>query len=481
MDALTVECRARSRKRYLLAAMGCAGGMVLFDQTVVAVALTPMARDLRLNAAAMYLVVLVYVLSLSSLAAVVGMIARRYGSLRTVQYGVVLFAAASACCGLTPPGAAAEPFMLAARAVKGAGAALMLSVATAVITEAHADHERGRALAAYAAYAQIFLVLGPVVGALLTHVFGWRSVFLVNVPVSVGILWMLGQTRLQMRRTREGDLTVVQPVLIVLALMVFVFGLFQSGAWGLRDGRTLTFIGTGFLMLALSGWITLGSRRPVLDLRLMRIRAFAVAVTLTFLVQAAQLSLLVHGAVHLQQAEHLSVFDSGAALLALVVPLAVGTYLSGRLREHFGSVRVPALLGLACATVGVTAWTAALAPDNPSWQIPGMVAVGLGMGMPIPALSAEIMNSVPYGARADASVLRQMLRQMGGAFGLAVVGAIALTSNDRAANDAGILTGSAIVAGFVGAGVFLALAFVLGVTMLPRRAGPPKAATARRP
>ncbi|MGW1881443.1 hypothetical protein [Streptomyces sp. NPDC001970] len=104
MDSLTARRQVRSRKRFLLAAMGCAGGMVLFDQTVVAVALTPMARDLGLDAAAMYRVVLIYVLSLSSLAAVVGMIARRFGFLRTVRCGVVLFAAASACCGLTPPG-----------------------------------------------------------------------------------------------------------------------------------------------------------------------------------------------------------------------------------------------------------------------------------------------------------------------------------------------------------------------------------------
>ncbi|MFD7441279.1 MFS transporter [Streptomyces sp. NPDC059909] len=467
MDSLTAQRRVRSRKRFLLAAMGCAGGMVLFDQTVVAVALTPMARDLGLDAAAMYRVVLIYVLSLSSLAAVVGMIARRFGFLRTVQCGVVLFAAASACCGLTPPGETAEPFILVARAVKGAGAALMLSVATAVITDVHVAHERGKALAVYAAYAQIFLVMGPVAGALLTHVFGWRSVFLVNVPVSAAILWMLTQARLP-KRAQGGDVAVLQAVLVVLALVVFVFGLFQSGAWGLQDARTITFVSAGLLLLALSAWVVLRSRRPILDLRLMKLRAFAVAVALTFLVQAGQLSLLVHAALHLQQVQHLSVVTSGAMLLALVVPLAAGTYLSGRLRDHFGSARAATVLGLACGTAGVAAWTSALASDNAYGQIPGMLAAGLGMGMPIPALSAEMMNSVPDEARTDASVLRQTLRQMGGAFGLAVIGAVALTSNDRTANGAGVFTGSATVAGFIGAGVFLTLAFVLALTMLPR-------------
>ncbi|WP_328622617.1 MFS transporter [Streptomyces sp. NBC_00354] len=456
------------RRHFVVAAMGCAGGMVLLDQTVVAVALDPMARSLGLTTFVMHGVVLVYVLSLSAFAPVGGMAARRFGLLRTFRFGTALFILSSAVCGLTPDGDAAEPFLLTARAVQGAGAALMIPVATTVITDLYEEHERGRALAVYAGLAQVFFVLGPVVGAVLTQFLGWRWVFLVNVPVGVAILWVIAGARLR-KGAEGGTLTALQPLFVIFSLVVLVFGLYLCGVWGFTDVRVFAALATGALALVQAVRIVLRSGQPLVDLRLLAIRPYAVAVALTFMVQAPQLIVLVHGTLFLRQAMDLSLLATGISLIPLVTALAAGTLMSGYLLDRSRSIRVPVLLGLTTATLGAAVWTLSLPSREYLWQVPGMVLAGIGMGMPIPALSAELMRAVPVGKRADASVLRQTLRQLGGAVGLAAAGAVVLAANDETADERGIVTAAAAPSGFVVASCVLAAALILAAVMLPRK------------
>ncbi|MGW6705091.1 MFS transporter [Streptomyces sp. NPDC054956] len=458
------------RKNLVVLAMGFAGGMAMLDQTVVAVALDPMARSLGMTASVMHGVVLVYIVSISAFAPVGAMVTRRYGLLRTFRFGAVVFAVASAICGFVPAGEAAEPMMLAARAVQGAGAALMIPVATTVITQVYEEHERGRALAAYAGLAQVFFVLGPVVGPVLTQYEGWRSVFLINVPLGAATLWVTARARLR-NEAEGGRLMVVQPAAVALALVVLVFGLYQCGVWGILDPRTLTVLAAGMLALPLAVRLVLRSPRPLVDLRLLTIRPYTVAVALTFLVQAPQLIVVVHGTLFLRQARNLSFLATGLSMLPLVTGLTAGTLLSGYLLDRTRSVRVPVLGGLLAATVGTVAWMIALHSSDYLWHVPGMLLAGLGMGMPIPSLSAELMRAVPEDKRADASVLRQTLRQLGGAVGLAAAGAAVLAVNNNVADEAGIITAAAAPAAYVVANCFLVTALLLAAFLLPGTGG----------
>ncbi|MDD9381024.1 MFS transporter [Streptomyces sp. ZAF1911] len=449
--------------------MGCAAGMVGLDQTVVAVALDPMARSLGLTTFMMHGVVLVYVLALAAFVPVGGMLARRIGRLTTFRAGTALFAIASGLCALAPPGDAAEPYLVAVRAVQGVGGALMMPVATSVIADVYEERSRGRALAVYAGLAQLFLVLGPIVGAVLTQLLGWRSVFLVNLPVGVACLWMISRARLG-NRAGGGPLSVVQPLVVIFSLVVLILGLYECGVWGFTDVRTLTALAVGAGALLVAVRLVLRSRRPLLDLRLLGIRPYAAAVALTFLVQGPQLIVLVHGTVYLRQSMGFSLLATGTALLPLVAASAAGTFLSGYLLDRYRSVRVPVLLGLTAATVGAVAWTAVLPSLAYPWQVPAMLLAGFGMGLPVPALSAELMRVVPTEKRADASVLRQSIRQLGGAVGLAAAGAVALAANENSADEAGVITVAATSASFMVASCVLAFALPLAAVTLPRRA-----------
>ncbi|MFD7027828.1 MFS transporter [Streptomyces sp. NPDC059917] len=440
--------------------------MIMLDQTVVAVALAPMARDLGLTTYALHGVALVYVLALAAFAPVGAMVARRFGLLPTFRFGILLFAAASGCCGLTPYGPAAEPFLLLTRALQGAGAGLMIPVATTLITGLYEERERGRALAAYAGLAQVFFVLGPVVGAVLTQYLGWRAVFPANVPVAVAVLCLAAGARVE--EEPEGrPLTVVAPLLMLLSVAVLVLGLYWCGFRGFTDLRTFAVLASGAVSLSVAVRLVLRSPEPFLDLRLLAIRPYAVAVTLTALVQAAQLIVVVHGTLFLRQAMHRPLLITGLSLVPLVAALTVGTLLSGHLLDRHRSPRIPVLLGLAAATLGTVLWTVALPSRTYAWQVPGMVLAGIGMGLPVPALSAELMRRVPEGKRVDASVLRQTLRQLGGAVGLALAGAMVLTANDDAADAAGIVDATATPVAFVAASGFLCAALLCAAVLLP--------------
>ncbi|MCX4781940.1 MFS transporter [Streptomyces sp. NBC_01264] len=416
----------------------------------------------------MHGVVVVYVLALAAFVPVGGMLARRIGRLTTFRAGAELFAIASGLCALAPSGDGAEPYLIAVRAVQGVGGALMMPVTTSVIADVYEEQDRGRALAVYAGLAQLFLVLGPIVGAVLTQLLGWRSVFLVNLPVGAACLWMIARARLG-NRAQGGALSVVQPLVVIFSLVVLVLGLYQCGVWGFTDARTLTALATGAGAMYVAVRLILNSRRPLLDLRLLGIRPYAVAVALTFLVQGPQLIVLVHGTVHLRQALGLSLLATGTSLLPLVAASAAGTFLSGYLLDHYRSVRVPVLLGLTAAVAGAVAWTTALPSREYLWQVPGMLLAGVGMGLPFPALSAELMRAVPPDKRPDASVLRQSIRQLGGAVGLAAVGAAALAAHENTADRTGVITVAATSAAFAVACCVLAATLPLAVGTLPRR------------
>ncbi|MFB6614986.1 MFS transporter [Streptomyces sp. NPDC085524] len=461
------EGPAPPRKYLVVAAMGCAGGMVMLDQTVVAVALDPVARSLGFTTFVMHAVVLVYSLAMAAFTPVGAMASRRFGLLGTFRAGTAVFVAASGLCGLAPGGDAAEPYLLAMRAVQGAGAALMLPVATTLIADVYEEHERGRALAVYAGLAQILFVAGPVLGAVLIEFLGWRSVFLVNVPVGALTLWLIGEARVH-REAAGGTLSAGQPLAVILSLGLLVSGLYQCGVWGVTDPRTLTALLAGALTLALAVRLVLRSPQPLVDLRLLRIRPYAVDVAITFMVQAAQLIVIVHGTLFLRQAMHLSLPATGTSLLPLVAALATGTFLSGFLLDHYRSIRVPVLLGLTAATLGAVAWTLALPSQQYPWLVPGMVLTGLGMGLPVPALSAEMMRAVPEDERPDASVVRQTFRQLGGAIGLAGAGAVVLGLNSSTADEAGIVSATATPGAFVVASCALGTALLLAATALPK-------------
>src|ERR1700678_3807984 len=182
---MTASGAVGGRSRGLvLAAMIFAVAMTFIDQTIVSIAVPQIQKELGLTSTGVQWAVNAYLLSLAALFAFGGRLADTVGHTKMVTIGVILFAAASAMCGLTPKGSLAEAWIVTFRVVQGAGGALMFPAALAIVVQTFALRERGKALAVFFGIAGGLTAIGPILGGYLTQ-WTWRAIFWVNIPVAL--------------------------------------------------------------------------------------------------------------------------------------------------------------------------------------------------------------------------------------------------------------------------------------------------------
>src|SRR5664279_5129307 len=183
-----------SRSRHLaLIAMLFAVGMTFIDQTIVAIAAPSIQAHLDLTRMGTQWVINAYLLALAATLALGGRLADVIGPRRMVVIGIVGFAGASALCGATPHGSAAEPWLITFRAIQGISGAIMIPAAIAVVVAAYPIHERGKALAVFFAVSGALTAIGPITGGYLTQ-WTWRAIFWINIPVAVVALLLLARS-----------------------------------------------------------------------------------------------------------------------------------------------------------------------------------------------------------------------------------------------------------------------------------------------
>jgi len=222
----------RSRN-LILAAMIFAVSMTFIDQTIVSIAAPKIQRELHLTSTGMQWAINAYLLSLAALFAFGGRLADTVGHRRMVTLGVIVFAGASAMCGLTPKGGLAQAWIVAFRVVQGAGGAIMFPAALAIVVQTFELRERGRALAIFFGIAGGLTAVGPILGGYLTQ-WTWRAIFWVNIPVALIALALILSSRPQtVHRPARMDYRGL--ALIASGVALSVFGFQQSNIWGWSD------------------------------------------------------------------------------------------------------------------------------------------------------------------------------------------------------------------------------------------------------
>ena len=263
---------APANRWLVLVAMTGSLSMIMLDQTVVTVALPAMSDDLGLHPAGQQWVVNAYVLALTALVAFGGKLGDRVGGVRTFRIGVAGFFVASALCGLAPAGGLGEAWIIAARALQGAAAALMVPTSGAIVISAFPVQERGRAMAAYAGISQIFLAIGPLIGGALTESVSWRAVFLLNVPVGIAALVLVAIAK-PAQATRPGRIRAGALALLVGGLGATVLAVQEAAGWGWDSPLTLILLGAG--VAATAAFVVTQARvaDPLVDVGLLRRQA----------------------------------------------------------------------------------------------------------------------------------------------------------------------------------------------------------------
>lgn len=401
----------------LLAA--CFGFMVVqLDVTIVNVALPELATRLRTDLAGLQWVVDAYTLLFASLLLSAGALIDRIGARRSFLIGLGGFLLASAACGAAQTVAQ----LIAARALQGLFAAPMVPASLALLNHAYADDppRRARAMALWTASGALAAATGSLAGGVLLQTLGWRSIFLINLPicaVGIALAWRLAETP----RRPERALDLAGQILAVVGLAALIAAIIETPRLGAHHPAVW---GAATLAAACAlAFVAVESRaaQPLLPPRLFARPGFRVALLSALAISLAYYSLLFAMSLYLQQFAGYSSLQAGLAYLPLAAAFVAANLLSARWLVRHGVRSAIALGSLICAAG--FAWLSRLAPgDNYLWILPAFLAIPAGMGLAMPAATGLILASVEREQSGTAAAAINAVRQTGAALGVALCG-----------------------------------------------------------
>ncbi len=443
-----------NRRWWILVNMTGSLSMITVNQTGISVALPTIRHELHVSTTGVEWVVNAYVLALGSLVAVGGRLGDRFGRTTMFVLGIVVFAIAAGAAGL----ARGESMLVIARAIQGAGAAMMQPSSTTTVIDTFGEGERGRAMAIYIGVSSAFVAVGPLLGGALTEFVSWRTVFLLNLPIAIAALGLTAIVRPANHPDPERKLDAGGAVLLTVGLAALVVAIQEGDTWGWSSAATLGALAAGILALAALFVFERRSPEPLLDLEQFRDPHYGVGSLVTAAVRFGLLGITVFTTIFIQNTLGFSPFDSGLAIMPVVLALIVGTQLSGRIFDRIGA-RALLAAGTALIGLGLAVTAPVLASNSYPPMLPGLLVVGFGMGLCSVAVT-EALSHVEAARRGQASGMLQTTRQLGGSLGVAAIGAVYAASGLGPA----FLVGAAALGG-----TFLAVIF-----WLPRRRPRPR-------
>jgi len=413
-------------RNLVLAAMIFAVSMTFIDQTIVALAIPELQKDLGLSSTGTQWIINAYLLSLSALFLLGGRLADIAGHRRMVIVGVVTFATASALCGFTPTGDIAEAWMITFRVIQGAGAAIMFPAALAIVVSAFPVSDRGKAMAIFFGITGGLTAIGPLAGGYLTE-WTWRSIFWINVPVAIVALILTARAHIPDERVKA-PIDWRGTVLIAGGMGLAVLGLQQSSVWGWGDVATWACIGVGVLLLLAFVRSQIGAEHPLIELRFFRNRSFAANNAILFLLMIVFLPLFFFTSMYAQISLGEDASSASLFLLVFFGGFAAGSQWGGRLLDARGA-KAAAIPGAILGAVGFFLWAGALDDFSLGDQWIYIVMSGVGVGLILSPTSTDALNHVPADSYGQATGINQTLRNFGASIGLAILGTILILQN----------------------------------------------------
>ncbi|MEW9306643.1 MFS transporter [Labrys neptuniae] len=404
-----------------LAALSLGVALVQLDVSIVNVGLDQMRGLMADGVAGLQWVVNGYTLAFAGLLLTGGALGDRFGAKRLYLLGLALFTLASLACGLAPSGTA----LIAARVLQGIGAALLMPPSLALVVHAYRDpSERAKAIGVWGSVGGLAMVAGPVLGGLLIALFGWRSIFLINLPVGLLALWMALRFTEETTERHARAIDLPGQILGILTVVALTAAIIEGEPLGWSHpailGAIAVFLLAGTLFLAVES----RTAEPMMPLSLFRNPIFTAAALIGTLLNVSFYGAIFLLSLYFQDGLGMSPLSAGLAFLPMTGLIAITNIMSGRVAVRWGN-RLPIVLGLAIDTFGFVALALQLRGDagyaHIWWPL---LLIGFGMALAVPAMIGALLATVEKTRAGIASGVLNALRQTGGAVGVAVFGVI---------------------------------------------------------
>ena len=456
MSSGITQTKGKTMIGWVVALTAIGSLMAALDTLVVSTALSTIRRDLGASVEQLEWTVNAYNLSFAVLLITAAAVGDRYGRRSFYAIGLGLFAGASALSALAP----SVGWLIAARALQGAGAALVLALGLALLSAAFPPERRGAAIGLFSAVTGIAVAMGPLVGGAVAQGIDWEWIFWLNVPIGLAAIPFV-LTRIEQSYGGDSGLDLPGLGLISAAAFGIVWALVRGNSAGWDSLEVVGALAAGVLLVGAFVAREQRAREPMLPVRLFRSRAFSAGNAAIFFTLASLFGAVFFFAQMLQTGLGYGPFEAGLRLMPWTITFITVAPVVGSLVDRFGE-RPFMVGGLTLQALGM-GWIALIADQGLSYSqflLPSIVA-GIGVSMAIPSAQNSVVGSVALEDVGKAAGANSMMRELGGVFGIAVAVAVFAAAGSYASPAAfldGFAPAIAVVAGLSLAGALVALA-----------------------
>jgi EmrB/QacA subfamily drug resistance transporter len=394
--------------------------MAMLDNTVVNLALPTIQRKLGASVSGLQWIVDAYILFIAALLLTGGTLGDMYGRRKAFIGGLGLFTLGSLLCALAPN----LSMLIAARCFQGVGGAVMMPSTLSILTNTFRDpRERAQAIGIWAGVSGLALAVGPLVGGAMVDTFGWQSIFLINLPVGV-LAIVLAWLFVPESADREGrSLDLPGQALAIIGLASLTYAFIEANKYGWTSATIISLFVVA--VVALTAFVAVEARttNPMVQLSFFRNRTFSGANMVGLIVSFGFFGIIFFLSLFFQSVQGYSAVRAGVLTLPMTLGVMVLAIVSGRITGAIGA-RVPVAVGmflLGGALLGFTI-VAPTTPYSQLWYF--LLLMGAGMGLVMSPITTAIMSTVPTARAGMASATSNTMRQVGGVFGIAVLGSV---------------------------------------------------------
>lgn len=393
--------------------------MATLDVTVVNVAVADIQEKLQISLSSTTWIVDGYMLFFASLLLAGGSLANRYGAKNIYLIGLTIFVIASVLCALAPTGT----ILIVARSIQGVGAALFMPSSLSLLAISYPDaNKRAKMFGIWSAIVSISSGLGPFVGGVLVNTFGWRSIFLINIPIGI-IGLLMAYFIVTSSPGKKGNLNIFNHILGIITLAGLSFTLIEGPSLGWSSSSIIIALIVTIVTAALFISKERREKDPIIPMKLFNNSSFSSANLVGFLINFALFGGIFMFGLFLQKAKGASPFIAGVELLPIMAVFVIGNLLFARLTTRLG-VKIPMLVSITIAGIGSLLLMFSVS-SAPYWILAVIYAIAnLGVGVAVPAMTATVMQAAGKEHANIAGATLNANRQVGALVGVAIMGVV---------------------------------------------------------